>query len=155
MLVRKSAFLRQLPSSVLQIAVRCASLVTGTRYSTRKEETICPILFHRPQFPRPTLPDGVDSVPFVHGLTGFVDAGNTVFITTQHLLGSLEKELVANFTADAVIEYTNRRPAMLMRDGKLEAFHPHDTVDLLRQQRPSLFPPGRHRTGLALGTAFS
>ncbi|MEQ3835821.1 PAC2 family protein [Lawsonella clevelandensis] len=85
-----------------------------------------PDSLHRPQFPRPTLPDGVDSVPFVHGLTGFVDAGNTVFITTQHLLGSLEKELVANFTADAVIEYTNRRPAMLMRDGKLEAFHPHD-----------------------------
>jgi conserved hypothetical alanine and leucine rich protein len=77
-------------------------------------------------FPRPTLPDGVDNVPFVHGLTGFVDAGDALLITTQHLLGSLEKELVAQFTADAIIEYTNRRPALLMCDGKLEACHPHD-----------------------------
>ena len=85
-----------------------------------------PDSLYRPQFPRPTLPRDVDSVPFVHGLTGFMDAGNTVFITTQYLLGSLDKELVAEFDTNSVIEYTSRRPALVMRDGKLEEYHPHD-----------------------------
>ncbi|MFY9189655.1 MAG: PAC2 family protein [Lawsonella sp.] len=76
-------------------------------------------------FPRPQLPDNASNVPFIHGLDGFLGAGNAVYIVTKHLLSSLESELVAEFAIDGLIDYLGRRPTMLMHDGQLDAYRNH------------------------------
>lgn len=76
-------------------------------------------------FPRPQLPDNAENVPFIHGLDGFLGAGNAVYIATKHLLSSLESELVAEFNIDGLIDYLSRRPNMLMREGVLGAYQDH------------------------------
>lgn len=76
-------------------------------------------------FPRPQVSDSTASIPFIHGLDGFLGAGNSVFIATKHLLDSLESELVAEFYVDRLVDYLGRRPSMVMRDGELEAYRSH------------------------------
>ena len=76
-------------------------------------------------FPRPQLPDNVENVPFIHGLDGFLGAGNAVYIVTKHLLSSLESELVAEFNIDGLMDYLSRRPSILMSDGELDAYRAH------------------------------
>ena len=49
----------------------------------------------------------------VHGMGGFVDAGSAVRLTGEHLLGSLDSEVVARFDIDALLDYRSRRPVMV------------------------------------------
>jgi proteasome assembly chaperone (PAC2) family protein len=64
-----------------------------------------------------TLSDDVDvdldRPVLVHALTGFVDAGSATRLVTDHLLSSLEHEVVATFDADQLVDYRSRRPAMV------------------------------------------
>ncbi|MBU6279856.1 MAG: PAC2 family protein [Actinomycetales bacterium] len=48
----------------------------------------------------------------VHAFTGFVDAGGGVRIATDHLLSTLDHELIATFDVDEVLDYRARRPRM-------------------------------------------
>jgi len=60
---------------------------------------------------RGDLPD-LGRPVLVHVLTGFVDAGGGVRLAAQHLLDSLDHEVVARFDADQLLDYRSRRPPM-------------------------------------------
>ncbi|MGN6612019.1 MAG: PAC2 family protein [Angustibacter sp.] len=55
----------------------------------------------------------LDRPVLVHALTGFVDAGSATRLVTDHLLETLEHEVVATFDADQLVDYRSRRPAMV------------------------------------------
>ncbi|HEU0040759.1 MAG TPA: PAC2 family protein [Jiangellaceae bacterium] len=63
---------------------------------------------HIPEFDSPVL---------VHWLGGFVDAGHAGEGLTEHLLETLEHQVIARFDADLLIDYRARRPQMLFSDG--------------------------------------
>lgn len=48
----------------------------------------------------------------VHGLAGFIDAGQAGRLTVEHLLENLEHRLVATFDIDRLLDYRSRRPLM-------------------------------------------
>ena len=45
-------------------------------------------------------------------LGGFVDAGHTQRLMTEHVLATLEHTVVASFDVDQLVDYRGRRPAM-------------------------------------------
>ena len=45
-------------------------------------------------------------------LGGFIDAGHTQRLLTEHLLATLEHTVVASFDVDQLVDYRGRRPAM-------------------------------------------
>jgi len=49
----------------------------------------------------------------VHDLTGFVDAGGGARLAAEHLLSSLEHEVLARFDVDQLVDYRGRRPPMM------------------------------------------
>jgi proteasome assembly chaperone (PAC2) family protein len=55
----------------------------------------------------------LDRPVLVHALTGFVDAGSATRLVTDHLLETLEHQVVATFDADQLVDYRSRRPAMV------------------------------------------
>jgi len=48
----------------------------------------------------------------LHAFSGFVDAGSGVKLVVDHLLETLDHQLLATFNADAIIDYRARRPRM-------------------------------------------
>jgi len=46
-------------------------------------------------------------------LGGFVDAGQTQRLMTEHILATLAHTVVASFDVDQLIDYRGRRPAMM------------------------------------------
>jgi len=48
----------------------------------------------------------------LHAFSGFVDAGSGVRLAVDHLLKSMEHQLIATFNPDAIIDYRARRPRM-------------------------------------------
>jgi proteasome assembly chaperone (PAC2) family protein len=58
------------------------------------------------------LPD-LDRPVLLHALQGFVDAGGASRMVSDHLLATLEHEVVATFDADQLVDHRSRRPAML------------------------------------------
>ncbi|KQX68615.1 PAC2 family protein [Angustibacter sp. Root456] len=55
----------------------------------------------------------LDRPVLVHALTGFVDAGSATRLVTDHLLETLEHQVLATFDADQLVDYRSRRPAMV------------------------------------------
>jgi hypothetical protein len=55
----------------------------------------------------------LDAPVLIHALSGYVDAGEAVRLTEQHLLGEFEKRVVARFDVDQLHDYRARRPAMI------------------------------------------
>jgi hypothetical protein len=55
----------------------------------------------------------LDAPVLIHALSGYVDAGEAVRLTEQHLLGQFEKRVVARFDVDQLHDYRARRPAMI------------------------------------------
>jgi len=54
-----------------------------------------------------------DSPPvLLHAFSGFVDAGGGVRMATDHLLASLEHQLLATCDPDSIVDYRARRPRM-------------------------------------------
>ena len=49
----------------------------------------------------------------VHAMSGFVDAGAAGSLAADHLLSSLDHQLVATFDADQLVDYRSRRPVMV------------------------------------------
>lgn len=56
-----------------------------------------------PELGRPVL---------MHALSGFVDAGAAGRLAREHLLESLESQVVATFDLDQLLDYRSRRPSM-------------------------------------------
>ena len=48
----------------------------------------------------------------VHALPGFVDAGSAGRMAAEHLLATLDHEVVARFDVDQLVDYRSRRPTM-------------------------------------------
>jgi predicted ATP-grasp superfamily ATP-dependent carboligase len=64
--------------------------------------------------PQDLLPGRVGRpMVLVHALQGFVDAGSAATIVGQHLLDTLEHQVVATFEVDELIDYRSRRPTMV------------------------------------------
>lgn len=80
-----------------------------------------------------------DSVPpglvMIHNLTGFLDAGAAGNTVANHLLSSLEGELVVSFDIDSLYDYRARRPRMtFLTDHYGQIDLPELSVTMLRDQ---------------------
>jgi predicted ATP-grasp superfamily ATP-dependent carboligase len=58
----------------------------------------------------------------VQALTGFVDAGNATFLAREHLITTLDTQLVAVFDTDQLIDYRSRRPPMIFLEDHWEDY---------------------------------
>lgn len=71
----------------------------------------------------------------LYSLGGFVDAGSAGRLLADHLVESLEHELVATFDMDQLLDYRGRRPAMTFsRDHWSEFSDPYLQLYVLRDQ---------------------
>lgn len=61
----------------------------------------------------PTRRSGSPGGVLIVSLGGFIDAGHTQRLLTEHLLASGESTVVASFDVDQLIDYRGRRPAMV------------------------------------------
>lgn len=71
------------------------------------------------RFETDTAPDGAPSSiadlrasVLVVALGGFIDAGNTQKLVSEHLLATHESRVIASFDVDQVLDYRGRRPVM-------------------------------------------
>jgi hypothetical protein len=55
-------------------------------------------------------------------LDGFIDAGHAGGGFVEHVLNSLDHEVVARFDADVLVDYRARRPPMLYSGGRFETY---------------------------------
>jgi hypothetical protein len=76
----------------------------------------------------------------LQALTGFIDAGNAMYLAREHLLAAQGGRLVAAFDADQLIDYRSRRPSMIFIEDHWEEY-----------EEPSL---GLHLLNDADGTPF-
>lgn len=84
-------------------------------------------------------PSGLESPVLVYWFDGFVDAGRAGGGLVDHLLATLDTEVVARFDVDALIDYRARRPEMRFADG---AFQDYDAPELtLRLVRDDVGAP--------------
>jgi predicted ATP-grasp superfamily ATP-dependent carboligase len=76
----------------------------------------------------------------VQALTGFIDAGGAVRLAREHLLASLDPELIAVFDIDQLLDYRSRRPAMTFVEDHWEHYEePLLAVHLLRDDSGTPF----------------
>ena len=68
--------------------------------------------------------DVPEGLPFVAALTGFADAGAGVTQFTEHLLDSLDREVVAEFDVDELLDYRARRPTIYFDQDHLSDYRP-------------------------------
>ncbi len=61
----------------------------------------------------PTAPEGAPGPVLVHGMAGFVDAGQAGRLAVEHLLEHLDSRVVATFDIDQLLDYRSRRPVMV------------------------------------------
>jgi hypothetical protein len=64
------------------------------------------------QFETDTPPQDMRASVMLVALDGFVDAGHTQRLLTEHVLATHESTVVASFDVDQVLDYRGRRPAM-------------------------------------------
>lgn len=84
-------------------------------------------------------PSELESPVLVYWFDGFVDAGRAGGGLVDHLLATLDTEVVARFDVDALIDYRARRPEMRFADG---AFQEYDAPELtLRLVRDDVGAP--------------
>lgn len=82
--------------------------------------------------PAVPVPSGL---PLVIALSGYVDAGEAVAQTVQHLLGTLENERVATFDPDELLDFRARRPIVTINDEQhMEWQQPTVTLDLVSDE---------------------
>ncbi len=60
----------------------------------------------------------------VAGLTGFTDAGNAMRQVADHILGSLDSQMIVQFTNDELLDYRSRRPVMFFEQDHLADYQP-------------------------------
>jgi predicted ATP-grasp superfamily ATP-dependent carboligase len=65
-----------------------------------------------PELGRPVL---------LHILTGFIDAGSGTRLAVEHLLESLQHEVIARFDVDQLVDYRSRRPPVTFTRNRYES----------------------------------
>lgn len=55
----------------------------------------------------------LDRPVLVHVLTGFVDAGSATRMVSDHLLATLDHQVLVTFDVDQLVDYRSRRPTMV------------------------------------------
>ena len=65
---------------------------------------------------------GLSAPVLVHAMSGFVDAGGAGSLAADHLLSTLEHELVATFDGDQLVDYRSRRPVMVYDTDHYQAY---------------------------------
>ena len=68
-----------------------------------------------------TVPAGLH---LVAGLTGFADAGSAVSQFSEHVLATLDHEIVATFDNDSLLDYRARRPIIFFDQDHLADYRP-------------------------------
>ncbi|MGZ5403067.1 MAG: proteasome assembly chaperone family protein [Nocardioides sp.] len=77
--------------------------------------------------------EGVDQLPMVLALDGFLDAGNAAARAAQHLVDLSESRIVATFDVDRLHDYRARRPPMSFVRDHYDAYDaPRLVVRLVR-----------------------
>lgn len=85
----------------------------------------------RPELDRPVL---------VQALEGFIDAGGARKLAADHLLSTLEGQVVARFDVDQLFDYRARRPVMVFAKDHWESYDAPDlALHLLRDQAGTPF----------------
>jgi predicted ATP-grasp superfamily ATP-dependent carboligase len=69
----------------------------------------------------PGLPE-LDRPVLVHALTGFIDAGSAGQLLRDHLLETLDHQLVATFDVDQLLDYRSRRSLMIFDADHWESY---------------------------------
>ena len=64
----------------------------------------------------------LDAPVLIHALSGYVDAGEAVRLAHEHLLATLEHQVVARFDVDQLHDYRARRPAMIFDADHWESY---------------------------------
>ena len=67
-------------------------------------------------------PDDTHASVLVLALGGFVDAGHTQRVLTEHLLENHESRVIASFDVDQLLDYRGRRPAMVFDRDHWESY---------------------------------
>jgi hypothetical protein len=70
------------------------------------------------------LADVPEGLPLVGALTGFADAGGAVSQLSEHLLGTLDYSVIAEFDNDALLDYRARRPTIYFDQDHLADYTP-------------------------------
>lgn len=65
-------------------------------------------------------PTPSDSRVLVHGISGFLDAGNAVKLAVDHILETTSHRLLASIDIDLLFDYRGRRPRMSYRSDHFE-----------------------------------
>ncbi|MGH4020311.1 MAG: proteasome assembly chaperone family protein [Pseudonocardiaceae bacterium] len=81
-----------------------------------------------------------DGPVLVHGLTGFVDAGQAGRLAVEHLLEHLESRVIATFDIDQLLDYRSRRPVMVFEtDHWADYARPELTLHEVRDESGATF----------------
>jgi predicted ATP-grasp superfamily ATP-dependent carboligase len=64
----------------------------------------------------------MDRPALVVAMSGFVDAGGAARLATEHLLTTLESQIVATFDVDQLLDYRSRRPPLLFVEDHWEHY---------------------------------
>ena len=64
----------------------------------------------------------LDRPILVHALNGFVDAGEAVRLTHEHLLNTLTHRVIGRFDVDQLHDYRARRPPMIFDADHWESY---------------------------------
>lgn len=64
----------------------------------------------------------LDSPVLIQALTGFVDAGSAIQLSRDHLLDSLNSQVIATFDIDQLLDYRSRRPSMIFVEDHWESY---------------------------------
>lgn len=67
------------------------------------------------------LPE-LESPVLLHWFDGFVDAGGAAAGLVDHIVNTVESEVIARFDADRLVDYRSRRPPMVFSDGSYQSF---------------------------------
>lgn len=54
----------------------------------------------------------ISGIPFVAGVSGFLDSGSAVSQTVEYFTNTLDSTLIAEFSVDSLLDYRARRPTM-------------------------------------------
>lgn len=77
------------------------------------------------------VPGELERPVLIHALGGFIDAGSAGRLAGEHLLETLEHEVLATFDVDQLYDYRARRPAMTFVEDHWESY---DTPQLVLQK---------------------
>ncbi len=66
--------------------------------------------------------EGVSAAVMLHAMSGFIDAGSAGRLSAEHLLSTLDHELVATFDPDQLVDYRSRRPVMVYDKDHYESY---------------------------------